>query len=111
MKTASGSWRIRTPDPFSRGGGLAIEMWRAEDDDVAIAESQLQASVFDQLAAEPQLDSTDLRVDVDRHTVILSGTVKTVAERFAAECAAKRLRGVERVQNDILVVRALSPQR
>lgn len=104
MKTASGSWRMK-------GGGLAIEMWRAQDDDVAIAESRLQAGVFDQLAAEPQLDATAVRVDVDRHTVILSGTVETVAERFAAECAAKRLPGVERVQNEILVVRTLSPQR
>ena len=93
------------PEPRSRsGGGLAIEMWRADDDGVAVAESRLQGEVFDQFAAEPLLDSTEVKVDVIRRVVRLSGAVETRAEKVMAERAAKRLARVEGVCNEIVVV-------
>jgi hypothetical protein len=90
------------------GGGLAIEMWRAEDDGIAVAERQLQADVFDQFAVEPHLDATEVRVDVHRRTVRLSGAVRTSPERALAELAAKRVTGVERVESEIIVVRPVA---
>jgi osmotically-inducible protein OsmY len=79
-------------------------MWRADDDGVAVAESRLQGEVFDQFAAEPLLDSTEVKVDVIRRVVRLSGAVETRAEKVMAERAAKRLARVEGVCNEIVVV-------
>ncbi|HUL02326.1 MAG TPA: BON domain-containing protein [Gemmatimonadales bacterium] len=95
---------------MDRGGGMSIEMWLAEDDQVAV-QSELQRKVFDELAWEPGLEALDLGVAVDDRVVTLAGTVKTYPERMAAERAACRVHGVRAVRNQIAVVLPQSEQR
>lgn len=85
------------------GGGMSIEMWRADDDQTGLR-SRLQGEVFGELAREPGLDRGDLRVDVSGRAVILSGTVRSLPQRLSAERAARRVRGVRDVRNEIAVV-------
>jgi osmotically-inducible protein OsmY len=92
------------------GGGMSIEMWLAEDDEIAVR-SELHQAVFDELAWEPALDASDIGVAVEDHAVILSGTVKSYPEKLAAERAAKRVRRVQVVRNCLAVVLPASNQR
>lgn len=85
------------------GGGMSIEMWRADDDQTGLR-SRLQGEVFGELAREPGLDRGDLRVDVSGRAVILSGTVRSLPQKLSAERAARRVRGVRDVRNEIAVV-------
>jgi osmotically-inducible protein OsmY len=82
---------------------MSIEMWRADDDQTGLR-SRLQGEVFGELAREPGLDRGDLRVDVSGRAVILSGTVRSLPQRLSAERAARRVRGVRDVRNEIAVV-------
>ena len=84
------------------GGGMSIEMWRAERDDVTL-QARLQDGVFAEFAWETGLDAQDVAVDVTDRAVTLSGTVKSYPQRLAAERAAKRVRGVQEVRNDLAV--------
>lgn len=92
------------------GGGMSIEMWLAEDDK-AVFQSELQRNVFDEFARASTLDSADISVSVDDHDVTLSGAVKSYPEKLEAERAAKRVRGVRAVRNDLAVVLPVSDQR
>jgi osmotically-inducible protein OsmY len=92
------------------GGGMSIEMWRAEDDN-ALFRSELQQSVFDEFAWEPMLDVADIGVTVDDHIVTLSGAVKTYPDKLKAERAARRVRGVQAVRNNLAVVPPACGQR
>jgi osmotically-inducible protein OsmY len=92
------------------GGGMSIEMWLAEDDN-ALFRSELQRSVFDEFAWEPTLDAADISVSVDDHIVTLSGTVKSYPDKLEAERAARRVRGVQAVRNDLAVVPPACNQR
>jgi osmotically-inducible protein OsmY len=85
------------------GGGMSIEMWLAEDDN-AVFESELQRNVFDEFARVSTLAGADIGVSVDDHVVTLSGAVRSYPEKLEAERAAKRVRGVEMVRNDLAVV-------
>ena len=82
------------------GGGMSIEMWLAEDD-LLIRESELQQAVCDELAAEPLLDASDVRVDVDGRVVTLSGTVHSFRERLTAERTARAVPGVVGCRNEL----------
>ena len=93
------------------GGGSAIEMWRADDDGVAAADSKLQLETLDELGHESVLRPSDLRVLVNRGAVTLSGTTGTYLAKVTAERVARRLRGVRLVRNDINVVPPSSQQR
>jgi len=84
-------------------GGLSIEMWRAEDGDVARS-AALQADVFAELAWEPVLSRRQVRVFVQDRIATLSGCVHSLLEKIAAERAAGRVRGIVRIQNDVRVV-------
>src|SRR4030095_9966809 len=70
----SGSWweTIGTERGGCMGGGMSIEMWRADDDNIGVR-SALQSKVFDELRSEIGLDSADLHVDVEDRVVTLSG--------------------------------------
>lgn len=87
---------------MSAGGGMSIEMWLAEDEEVGV-QSELQRKVFDEFACEPGLDASDLNVVVEDRVVTLAGSVKTYFERAAAERAARRVRGVRKVRNEAAV--------
>ena len=92
------------------GGGMSIEMWRAEDDN-ALFRSELQQSVFDEFEWEATLDVADIGVTVDDHIVTLSGAVKSYPDKLKAERAARRVRGVQAVRNHLAVVPPACDQR
>jgi osmotically-inducible protein OsmY len=81
------------------GGGLSIEMWRADDGGTDVA-----GKVWDELAWEPVLCAEDVKLDVHGNRVILTGSVHSYPEKLAAGRAASRVRGVQRVHNDLVVV-------
>jgi osmotically-inducible protein OsmY len=95
----------------SGGGGMSIEMWRADDGGRAVLQGRLQAGVFDEFIQEAGLDAGDIRVAVDGRVVTLLGTVRRYPDKLAAERAAKRVRGVQMVRDELTVIPAASEQR
>ena len=90
---------------------MSIEMWRADDGGRAVLQSRLQRGVFDEFVHEPTLDAADIRVVVDGRVVTLLGTVKRYPDKLAAERAAKRVRGVQMVRDELEVMPSVSEQR
>ena len=63
---------------------------------------QIQLDVLDELAYDPAVDSSRIAVTAsDAGVVTLKGSVPTYAQARRAEKAAKRVRGVQAVVNDI----------
>jgi len=89
---------------------MSIEMWRAEEENAGVR-SELQSRVFDELAREGALESADVYVDVVDRTVVLSGAVRSYPEKLAAGRAARRVRGVVEVRNDLAVVPTPAQQK
>src|SRR5437868_9071031 len=67
------------------------------------SDSQIKRDVEDELRWDPDIDPTDIAVAVKSGVVTLTGFVRSYAEKFAAERAAKRVAGVAGVTNDIEV--------
>ena len=61
----------------------------------------LQTDVLDELAWDPQVDSSDIAVTVHDNIVTLAGHTATYMEKLAAEKAARRVKGVKAVVDDI----------
>ena len=59
--------------------------------------------VLAELEWDPEVDATDVGVEVDDGVVTLTGTVDAFTQRWAAERAALRVQGVRAVANDIAV--------
>ncbi len=55
------------------------------------------------LAKDPDVKSMQVDVEINRGVVLLGGFVDTAKQRRAAEAAAKRVDGVERVVNNLVV--------
>ena len=65
---------------------------------------QLQLDVVDELAFRPDVDSSHIAVTAREDGVVtLKGTVPTYMQIRVAELAAKRIRGVKGVANDLEV--------
>jgi len=62
---------------------------------------QLRQRVIDELEFEPEVDAAHIGVTVRDGVVTLSGHVSTFIEKLAAEQAAKRVKGVTAVAQDI----------
>jgi osmotically-inducible protein OsmY len=69
---------------------------------------RIQKDVEDELAWDPSIDEAGVGVSVDNGIVSLTGKVATFGEKYRAERAALRVRGVRGVANDVDV--ALSPR-
>lgn len=65
--------------------------------------TELQENVLEELEFDPFIASQDIHVAVEGTTVRLSGTVSNFNERWEAENAAKRVRGVEGVVDELIV--------
>lgn len=65
--------------------------------------SDLQQAVEAELQWDPGVDQTGIEVRVDRGVVVLEGRVISHAQRDAAERAAKRVRGVTALANELRV--------
>lgn len=66
-------------------------------------ERDLLDRVRDALAADPALDLADVAVDVDRDEVVLRGSVPGPASKVRIEEVAAAVRGVYRVDNQLIV--------
>lgn len=66
-------------------------------------DKELQKQVMDQLAWEPSIDAAGIGVAVDSGVVMLSGTVRSYPEKWTAERATERVKGVKAVTDEIVV--------
>lgn len=70
------------------------------------ADEDVREDIGREFEWDPQITSTDIAVAVNDNVVELSGFVSSLAEKDAAERAAKRVRGVRGVANDLQVTPA-----
>jgi osmotically-inducible protein OsmY len=66
-------------------------------------DEQIRGNVIAELRWVPDIDETNIDVSVDDAIVTLNGFVPTYNDRIHAECAAKRVKGVTGVANEIKV--------
>ena len=71
--------------------------------DKVLTDTEIHRRVLEELRWDSVVDETDVGVEVDRGVVTLTGTVGSYAEKSAALEAARRVRGVMDVANDIEV--------
>lgn len=64
-------------------------------------DQQLQQDVMDELKWDPLLTASEIGVSVKNSVVTLSGYVNSYSKKLAAENAAKRVKGVRAVAEDI----------
>jgi osmotically-inducible protein OsmY len=67
------------------------------------SDSDLTRDVEQELKWDPDIDATDIAVNVKNGAVTLTGFVRSYSQRYAAENDAKRVAGVAAVANDIEV--------
>jgi osmotically-inducible protein OsmY len=67
------------------------------------ADVEIQRDVMDEIDWDPEVEVTDVGVEVDDRVVTLTGTVDHYATKLAAERAAFRVDGVRAVANDITI--------
>ena len=65
--------------------------------------TDIQHQVESELFACPDVDETDIAVKVTDGTVTLTGYARSFFDKYGAEDALKRARGVSAVANDIQV--------
>jgi osmotically-inducible protein OsmY len=68
-----------------------------------MGELQLRQDVLDELEFEPSVNSAHIGVAVERGVVTLSGHVGSYAEKMAAMAAARRVKGVRAIADEIEV--------
>src|SRR3972149_707584 len=71
--------------------------------DTILTDEEIQAKVLDELRWNPEVEPTDVGIEVDNGVVTLTGTVESYPMKFAAEKAAHRVLGVKAVANDVQV--------
>lgn len=64
---------------------------------------ELRDSVLAQLDADPRIDAQHIGVSADDGVVMLTGTVSSFAQKWSAEEAAKRVKGVRAVVEELRV--------
>jgi osmotically-inducible protein OsmY len=68
-----------------------------------VNEEEIYRAVMDALFYDPRVVPDEIMVTIDGHRVVLGGTVRTVAARYAAVDDARRCRGVVEVDDNIKV--------
>jgi osmotically-inducible protein OsmY len=66
-------------------------------------DTELQRSVMDALAWEPSIDSAGIGVSTESGIVMLTGTVKSLPQKWTAVRVAQRVAGVKAVTDAIMV--------
>lgn len=66
-------------------------------------DERIRNDIQEEIAWDPRVKTTDIGVTVKNGAVRLTGTVASYAERYAAEAAAKRVKRVHAVAEDIEV--------
>ena len=67
------------------------------------ADGEVKQDVEAELRCHPDVDETNIAVEVMRGTVTLSGYVRNLFDKYGAEEAVRRVAGVLAVANDIAV--------
>lgn len=67
------------------------------------ADSHIKRDVKAELHWNPELDDTDIQVDVHSGRILLKGTARSYPEKLRAEAIVKRISGVEAVENELRV--------
>jgi len=67
------------------------------------AQTSLQKDILDELQWEPSLDSSRIGISIEKGIAVLTGHVRNLVERGIAERAAKRVRGVAAIANELVV--------
>ena len=67
------------------------------------SDNDIQSDVLDEYVWDPEVEASDVGVEVDQGVVTLTGTVDRYSIRMAAEKAAQRVDSVRAVTNDIAV--------
>jgi osmotically-inducible protein OsmY len=67
------------------------------------ADERLQRNVLEALDGDPEVPAASMGVEVEDGIVTLTGTVESLEEGLAAECAAFQVDGVRSIKNDIEV--------
>jgi osmotically-inducible protein OsmY len=86
----------------TRGGGLALEMWRA-DGESRTKDVRLQERIWAELRVRGVRPGS-VMVEVLGGVAVLGGTVSSYAEKLAAGDAAARVPRLQRIDNLIMVV-------
>jgi osmotically-inducible protein OsmY len=68
------------------------------------SDRQLHEDVLNELAFEPRVDHRDIAIAVRDGIVTLRGTVPTLAQKWAAEEAVKRVNGVRGIAQELTLV-------
>ena len=68
-----------------------------------ISDLQLRQDVLDELEFEPSVNAAHIGVTANRGVVTLTGSVMSYAEKTVAERAARRVRGVKAIAEEIEV--------
>jgi hypothetical protein len=76
---------------------------RLHEETTVKIDKELQRQVIDELSWDPAVDATAIGVSVDSGVIVLSGTVRSLSEKWAAERAAERVRGVKAISDEIVV--------
>jgi osmotically-inducible protein OsmY len=66
-------------------------------------DTELQHAVMEELAWEPSVDAAEIGVSAESGIVTLSGIVKSLPQKWAAEKAAQRVSAVQAVTDEITV--------
>ncbi|MFN0024493.1 MAG: BON domain-containing protein [Parvularculaceae bacterium] len=66
-------------------------------------DEEIRDDILAEIDWDPKIDSTDIGVTVKNGAVALMGTVSSYAEKLAAEEAAKRVKGVRAIAEEIKV--------
>ena len=74
-------------------------------------DADIRRDVEVELRWDPNVDSKDIAVTVDKGVVTLTGFVKKFSDKYAAERVAKRVLGVKAVANDLEVKLAGGSER
>jgi len=69
-------------------------------------DERIRDDIQEEITFDPRVKSTDIGVTVKNGAVRLTGTVASFSERLAAENAAKRVKGVHAIAEDIEVMPA-----
>jgi osmotically-inducible protein OsmY len=99
---------LRRGEPAPAGARSRPHRERSKEAAVTAATStqadvRVRDAVMKQLEWDPEVDATAIGVSARHGTVTLSGYVPTYSGKLAAERAAKRVRGVRAVANDVEV--------
>jgi osmotically-inducible protein OsmY len=68
-----------------------------------MSETQLRQSVVDELHFDPSLDASNISVQANNGVVTLMGHIPSFAEKIAAQVAARRVRGVRGLADELEV--------